>query len=261
MRKKEEKAEQQRTRRLAMAATAMFVVAASVFGGLFYLQSRADEGSAPDAAGARALGNSSQVEVDRPWEDPRKAKELRDQRIARARAIRQKLRPWAYRNKDVLQRLLSAQPDDNAALMKAWNIIPGNPAKAGLGDKEDLGGGTPPFSWAGTAKAITLSDEQQKDPQIVQNLEKMRLQNAQWIRENFHEYRDIRISDSVHAGPDSVVIWISGRITERKVVQNRAPRITGVPWPATVEAPPGEIAPPYDFLKIGRKHRRQFKDS
>ncbi|HEX8236384.1 MAG TPA: hypothetical protein VF600_10535 [Abditibacteriaceae bacterium] len=252
---------QQRTRRLAMAATAMFVMSASVFGGLFFLNSRADEGSMPDALGARTVDGSSRMEVERPWEDPQKAKELRDQRIARARAIRQKLRPWAYRNKDVLQRLLSAQPDDEAALMTAWNIIPGNPAKAGLGDKEDLGGGTPPFSWAGTAKAITLSDEQQKDPQMVQNLEKMRLQNAKWIRENFHKYRDIRISDSVHAGPDSVVIWLSGRITERRIVPNRAPRITGVPWPATVEAPPVEIAPPYDFFKISSKQRRQFKDS
>lgn len=220
-------AEKVRNRRLAITAAVLFTLAGGLFGGSAFLQKR---------AATKVYAR----EPNRPWKDPAIEKGLRAARFARAKELRERFRPWALKHKDIIKRMMQAKPDDQAALMEAWNALPTLPDGAGV-DMVWLGMGTPPFSWA----PVIRDRLPNPNPSQQESQERSERAHRERLQKNFAERHDIGLSDSVHAGPSKLHFWISGRITEHTLISNPRPKRGA---PAFVDAPPQEVVPPYDFL-------------
>jgi hypothetical protein len=219
--------EKARTRRLAILAAMMFALAGGIFGGSAYLQRKAER---------TVLANQPK----RPWQDPVIEKQLRAARLAKAKKIREKFRPLALKHKALIKKMRAAQPDDEAAMMAVWNVLPSYSEEIGLTSRE-LGSTRPFFSWATMVRKYPLKGQ----PHWEEWIEKAKEAYAIELRKDFREQRDIVVSDSVNAGPYNVKIWISGRITEEARIDNPSPTPGG---PAFVDAPSQEVAPAYDFI-------------
>lgn len=219
-----------------IAATA--VTACVLAGGLLYLKSAADNKAWAQGRYVHPSGliepSQEQSEVDQV---------LLRKAIARAKTLRTKVRPWALRNKALLQRMLSAQPEDEGAMLAVYKAVPFDVRQVGLTHKDDLGGGDPPFSWGTTDKMLApaqLAERMARDPLLRRTIEFGRQMRSQ----NFRDHRDLDISSSVMSGQYSVQLWASGRITyTRPSRQLPKPGRVGIP----VEA--AQVAPPHDFLQ------------
>lgn len=226
------------TRRTTIAAAAMLLVAFSVFGSLFYLQRQAASGPQ----------RRTQAEVDAMYQPSEKQLE---QRMAKAKWLREKWRPWALQHKDLLKAMLKAKADDTEMLNKVWDEIPRNPIVVGI-KAEDLGsfksraGGVAWFSW----NAIGKSDSQITGAQSEQERRKT-LMKAERRTKQFAEVRDVMLSQATLYGSE-IHVWASGRITrsvaKQKIVffEHKGKRMRGT---TLTDGPHQEIVPPYEFLR------------
>ena len=223
-------------RRMVIAAAAMFILAVGIGGSFFYLQNRAtspavaaneEKQFTPDGL-LRPRGYDPQVEAARQQLAVDKAKELRA-----------KFRPWALAHKDIIQKMLSAKPNDEAALQTVFDAIPISSKEAGFASKEDLMG-EPPFAW-GSLEKLAGTTSRAKQDETLQRAMKEERGN---IRQNFHDYQDMPVASSVNSGGWGVVLWVSGRVTQYTVVNSRDSR-PGRVGSATNKK---EILPPYDFF-------------
>lgn len=237
--------EKVRTRRLAIAATAMLLLAGGVFGGLFYLQRQATLSS---------MSRDRQVAQINARLEPQ-AGEV-EQRVAHLEKLREKWRPWALQHKELLKKTLHAQPNDEAAMMALYDALPTwwsveAARKFGGGSGGPLGrwdldppGEELDFSWQMGGKldkllmvrsdraghAHVAASKQKEHDQIQQK--RMAL-----LRANFKARRDVALSRSFKASRFNQYLWASGRITQTERDSNLN------------EGPHKEIEPPYDFLQ------------
>lgn len=224
-------AERKRNRQLKLAATLMFSLSIILIGGLFFLQQQA------------AFGRYGPPQ--RPVEDPKIVKEMSDARIAKAQLLRDQWKAWALLHKAELKRMLHAQPNETSAMTAVWEALPmasGMPSNTIR--RADLYGNGAKFSWNPSSKGIRLSinvtSKRQKEIAAHLAYKKRRLQH------DFTTLRDVELSRSSNSGPATISLWASGRITENRLIEN--PHIAPGK-PIFIEAPPVELAPPYDFLK------------
>jgi hypothetical protein len=229
-------------RRLIWATIAMFSLAGCVAGGFFYLNQRAT---------AQTLGPPADLDavyilqpdgtLAPPRNQVRAEQALQKIAIERAGNLREKFRPWALKHKSLIQTMLDAQPHDESALWAVYRAVPLNSKVAGFEVEDFSAKRTPAFSWGFVERAISPARYAKLSPQMKKGIEfgqKIR-------RENFRDYRDIYISDSVNSGPVGVRLWVSGRITQYDLVQGRRRRQN---YSGFNEAEV-EIVPPYSFLK------------
>ena len=223
---------------LVIPATAVLLVVGGVFGGLFSLPRRA------------ALSNMSpeaQNEARSKALEPTKTQV--EQRVAHLRKLRGKWRPWALRHQKELRRMLHSRPAAQSAFSAVYTLLPVNPTlgEAGFTSK-DLNlvvPGSEGFTWQPGAKAVDFSKIKQPSGGWVSG-EDARQMLTSLLQENFATRQDIQLSRSTNTGFSRTVLWVSGRITEEKEIDNPNP---GPGRSAKVNAPPLEIEPPYDFLK------------
>ncbi len=229
------KTEKTQNQRLVMVAAAMFALAAGIGGSFFYLQNRATAVAAtekkyytPDGL-QRPPGYDPEVEAART-----------EIAIGRAKELREKFRPWAASHKEIIQRMLSAQPTDEAALQAVFDAIPKSAQTAGISYRDDLKG-EPPFSWGFIEKLAQPADYAKQGETLTRSIRQMKNQRLQ----EFHDYRDMSVTNSVNSGGWGVRLWASGRITRHELTT--APnRISGERGVATIDE---EVVPPYDFFQ------------
>lgn len=233
--------ENRRTRQLTLAAAATLTVALAVFGGLFYLQKRA-------ASGQQLNGPQlTQEQVD---EEHKPSEEQLNARQAKAEWLREKLRPWALQNKDLLKAMLKAKADDKEMVQKVWAAAPSIATINALGIRaEDLGSiksSAAGVAWFGWGPMNPY--DPRKTPEQRKQQENRRVQLRQ---EQFAEVRDVELSNAPLYG-STVHLWASGRITQTVivhkpvVVEYEGRMVNGV---TAGDGPHKELVPPYEFLK------------
>lgn len=231
---KENNSEKRRTRLMATASAAMFLIALAVGGGFLYRSRQAQVGD---------YGNS-RLRMPPGMPSPELAKVQRKARLAKAEMLREKWRVWALRHKDALKRMRAAKPGDKAALAAVWNAIPGQPEARITGfDTQDLNTGVVDASWQPGFKTVRAKPN---DPKSLEQAEEMKKSGEKGLHYYFDRERDVMLSWISDIGPSlSVHLWASGRITEQDADVKR----DAAGKPVSAEAVQIEIAPPYDFLK------------
>lgn len=169
--------------------------------------------------------------------DPGAQPGLREERIARAKVIREKWKPWAQKNKALLQRMLKASPNDSKIAFEVYTKIPGST----VGPKAvvmntDLQSGSTEFSWQAVENFL-----------VAPNAPKSRDRDfaVSEIKKDFAKNQDVSLSQSINPGLLHMNVWATGRITEEGLKE--LPRVPGKP--VLGESEPIEIVPPYDFLE------------
>jgi uncharacterized membrane protein len=158
----------------------------------------------------------------------------RDVFIAKAQESRDKWRPWAEKNKALLTRLRNASALNTDAFESAYAAMPDNaPFEHGFRNFSDLSDPT---------KTIFSYDVAKSKGDTAPGADKRREDHTKMLQDMFEQYRDIPISTSVSAGRGQIILWATGRITERTYDPNPSPG-----------EKPGygglvEVVPSYDFL-------------
>lgn len=240
--------ETRQTRQLTLAAAAALAVALAVFGGVFYLQKRAASGQ--QLTGPQLTEEERRL-VQQQIDDHYKPSEKQlNERLAKAEWLREKLRPWALQNKELLKAMLKAKADDKEIVEKVWKAAPSIATINALGIKaEDLGSlkasaaGAAWFGWGPMNPYDPTKTPEQRKQQ-----ENRRVQRR---HEQFAEVRDVELSNAPLYG-STVHLWASGRITQTAVVhkpvvvEHEGRMVNGV---TAGDGPHEELVPPYEFLK------------
>jgi len=179
----------------------------------------------------------------------KKEEETRPARLAKIKWLREKWQTWALQHKDILQRMLKAQPNDLAAFQAVYNAIPTSPTVDTAGfTAKDLGFSRSAdifFTWNLVEKGKTEKDVPERMRKMFKSsLERSRAgEQKDWV-----EFRDIEISRS---NGSSFSLWASGRITKNTeeekhvLVEHKGKKVMAYLF----EQKRMEILPPYDFLK------------
>lgn len=156
-------------------------------------------------------------------------------RVAHYQKLRAKWRPWALKNKELLQRMLHSEANDLRALKLVYKATPISPIieTAGFSIVELNGSEKVSyFTW---------------EPITKMNKDKRRIDRAaQVMSEHFVLLHDFKLSVSNNKGRSNTSFWVTGRITEQKWIDN--PNGNLPDQPALIRGPIEEIEPLYDFL-------------
>lgn len=144
--------------------------------------------------------------------------------------------------------MLSAKPDDQAALDAAYRAIPAyvTPEDGGISMKF-LDSGIALFTWEPFHKMLKPTSDSLADVKLWQDTQ---YKVAQRLKEDFAQHRDIAVSLSERIGPKGMYFWASGRVTESELVPN--PVLDTLPSNQRARAfimKHKEVLPAYDFLK------------
>lgn len=223
-----------KSRRLALALCLAGLIPIGVFGGYAYLQHQAATGNYPKR---ELIGGQLDPDV---FEGTRKAQ------IARAQEFRAKWQPWAQAHQTELKRMLSASPNDQAALMVVWNQCPTQSDKNAIVAKTELLSGVgAPWSWtANTKEDNTLLKTASMDSRTRQIFVEVNKYSYKMLNKNFAERHDMKVAEAIPNGPSSVCLWASGRITDEKFVLNTKAGKGQAAFAEETE----EIQAPFDFL-------------
>lgn len=168
--------------------------------------------------------------------DPQEDSASNQERIAQAKDLRKKWKPWALQHKALLQKMQQGNPQDASVALEVFTKIPvklrGPEAVITV---DDLAAGQTHFTWQALESELVRPDAPiSRDGQL----------RKEAVAEDFAKEHDVLLSSSVNSGKSRIHLWASGRITETTVVKN--PRVSGQP----VYADPvsTEITPPYDFF-------------
>lgn len=222
-------------RKLKTLIVLLFLLSATIFGTMFYLQNRAKS----VASSAKKMG-AVVVAV---------AQKQQSAKVSQARLLRDKWRPWALKNQRELKQMLGAQPSDESALKVVWDKVPAwsTQTDGGITDA-DLNSVQAPFSWNAIEKETKIGREDNQDhaatPKEIADYTAARQFAQKQIRDDFVALRDIKISESIDTGSSTISLWVSGRVTESKLIPQ-----TIIGQPAFAQGPIQEIEPPYDFLR------------
>lgn len=233
------------------AAAAMFLVAASVFGSLFYLQRRATQ-----------FSFNQQMARRTPRQAPDLTPQQKAEALAKASQLRDKWRVWAQQHRPELARMLRAKPDDQAAMLTVWEDLPITPRQLGVTPKDlDPGGASGEeggFTWVPIGKAADNPKAIRRlKPEVQKVLLEGRRIAAERRQDEFQTQRDIVISSSMGGGASThILLWASGRITEQSKLPpeerpNTLKKLKALGRPAResdLHGPHREIVPPYEFL-------------
>ena len=239
----EMKSEKVRTRRLTVAALAMFVLAVGVLGRYAYLQGQPRQ----SIRELRGPGYRQAPDI---------TSDAKAQSLARAKELRDKWQPWAMEHKAELKQMLTAQAEDQVVLAKVWDELPTSPAQAGFTSQELAPNNDPTsassFGWAPIEKTATKNLK----PEMQQAVLKGVRQGDEMRQINFASHRDIVLATSL-SGRTHLRLWASGRITEQGMVpaKDRAALVRKVKAegrtlrPSDLYQEHKEVVPPYDFLQ------------
>ncbi len=195
-----------RVRRVTTVAAAALLMVCGVFGCVFYLEHQAVTGNYPQTP------EQSNLQF---------TEEEKTAFLTKAKLLREKWRPWAEKHKDVLKRMLHAQPNEQTALRAAYAVIPSvpNSATAGIGARDLIPSNdlraltmskTPMFAWQPGDKTSQPSP----DPALRPRYDQQKQFIAKRLQQHFTDLRDIECAISMNLGPWSVSLWASGRITQ-----------------------------------------------
>lgn len=221
-------------RKLKIAIVLLFLSSATIFGTMFYLQARAKNyaaSAAPTQTGLVAVAV---------------AQKQHSAKLAQARLLRDKWRPWAMQHQQELKQMLAAQPDTPDAFKGVWGKVPAmsNAKDGGITDA-DLNSTQAPFSWNAVEKMVRPGREDRAaTPGENAEYAAGRQFIQKQLNDDFVALKDVRISESIDSGPSMISLWASGRVTESTEIPQ-----TIVGQPAFVQGPEQEIEPVYDFLK------------
>lgn len=219
-------AEAARSRRLLLASAAMLLLAAGMAGGLFYLRERAQ--------GPRfQKGERFQLVP------PALAARQREQRMAKAEWLRDKWRPWAQKNKEVLRKLAQARPGDEAVMLATLNALPTMPtAKATGFSIVDLADGVQ-ATWQPFLKDSLNSPTSPNDHQVIMRR----------FRQEFASEHDMVLSTMSHPDSPTTFVWASGRVTEQEAGAAKVKKKPGTSELEIMRHPHRELFPAYEFLR------------
>lgn len=225
-------------RKLVIVSLGLLIVASGFFGFVLYLQNHPP--STPSKPHTIVKVGKFEVYI------PQLAPGERDENIAKAKRLRELLRPWAMEHKTEIGRMLNTQGDDEQALAAVYNVLPSQPRQKGSPVTfENLSAGTDKFTWDVGAEKMKLSPSVLDDPIQRGNHEKTIHFEQDRIHKNYIAYHDIAISQSANLGTTAIKLWASGRITETTLkIENT--RLGG--GKIFDDAAEQEIIPRYEFV-------------
>jgi hypothetical protein len=156
-------------------------------------------------------------------------------------AIRNHWETWAKAHASVLREMKHASPGDLNALEKVCHSLPRYPGDgsnsgiSGVSHDDLYSSGIETFTWQ-PIELATVSFALSKPSAGIADL----------VKRQFEESHDIVISSSETAGPTTVYVWASGRVTVEQYVAEFAGHHMPSKARSIVVA---ELTPPYDFLK------------
>lgn len=239
--------ENTRTRHLAGIAAMALLLACGVVGCVLYLERQATTGNY--AAQDQSVFKLTQGE---------KAAHL-----AKAKLLREKWRPWAEKHKELLQRMLRAQSNDQTTLMTVYRTLPSDNIGGERGiTSEDLvprrdlrsaiNAKVPLFTWQAQGnKQVRFGNDFKGQAELKTQYDASQRQFMQRMQQNWIVLRDVEISVSMNPGPSRISLWASGRVTESDTAWKPfSGMIDGKPVKGVAPAynPHRELTPPYDFL-------------
>lgn len=225
-------------RGLLATAILLLLIAASMFGTLFYLLAR------PYTPPARTSFNASGL--------PILSSQERQTIIDKAKMLRDKWKVWGLAHKEALKQLAHASDKDQKALMQVYDALPANPTPQNAGFSEQELSSLPfQFTWNPGTKNHHLNAEQAADPKAQKYMDKEKQFAVKRLQAGFLRLRDVEIAQAINFGPDQYELWASGRITELSYIRQPSSQ-TGM-LPGQTSTQHGwvrrEISPPYDFLR------------
>lgn len=168
--------------------------------------------------------------------DPRQDVELNKQRIAVAKEVREKMKPWALAHKDLLKKMMAANANNSAIALEVFTKVPAETrGPKAVVTIEDRKKGPTNFTWQALENDYVRPNA---TPSQVGTFRK------QEIASDFARQHDVLLSSSMNPGLSHIDVWASGRITETTIPIN--PRVSG--QPVYGDPVSKEIIPPYDFL-------------
>ena len=203
------------------------------------------------------------TDIDKANQAARSTSPQEAAKLEKANLLRAKWSQWAMKNKESLQHLLRAQPDDKEAINRVWKKLPRPGDKANVITATDL---LPKgkvstdvdFGWTPAGDLVTDQFLQQvSDPQQRAVMSSSRQQFGELRDEEFVKFRDVALATSLEGGNTTVTLWVSGRITTRKpqTQEERTQAIADAksrgknPSRLDLQGEQHEVAPPYDFLR------------
>lgn len=153
---------------------------------------------------------------------------------AEVQRMRELMRPWAEKHKDLLRKMKSG---DKAAFDQAYKAIPihMDPTIIGFSSEDNL------YTWnCHVGERFPVNPKTSK---IAQSRDQSSIDISEaLLKGNRQKYADIELSDAVMGGQYQFVLWASGRITKAYTVD---------PChylDCFTERRQEEIVPPYEFL-------------
>jgi hypothetical protein len=155
--------------------------------------------------------------------------------------IRLQYRQFAFRQRNILKRLLHASPGDLRTLREAYSSLPDKPEDAGIPHSALF---APPYlcTWDTQIDDPRLRPAQGASARAQRDYQKSVGYIHDRLQKDFASHHDIAISRCSKAGAAQYTFWASGRITE-STFNGKAPIFQDAGWDVR------EIEPPYDFLK------------
>lgn len=169
----------------------------------------------------------------------------RESYLAHAMLLREQWRPYASQHKALLLKMLHARGDDTNTLKLVYYALPATPKAAGM----------PPvgvnfshpsssdFTWQLIDKH-NASTSSQKDLGDRERLTKYDSRFSRELHEDFIQFHDISVSESMSPSLSTFTLWASGRVTETALKTQHIPG-----KPVFKKLAPDQVAPPFNFLK------------
>ena len=203
-----------------------FCLAMLIVGGFFLNRQRAEK---------QYQGQFAAV-VNDPQEEASKQASSEQERIAVAKRIREKLRPWALQHKDLLLKMRKADSKDTKVALEVFTQAPVKlRGPDAIVNADDLVSGQTRFTWQALESNLV-------SPNAPASADAKFRKEA--VAKDFTKHHDVLLSTSINPGKSRIEVWASGRITKTTDVLN--PRVPG--QPVYGEPVSEEVIPPYDFL-------------
>ena len=226
-----------RNRKLLSLSAGIFVVTGSILGWQYW-QANKSSASLPKGPVVRRVQDPRNPAVT--WINPAPPEQLAAS-LAQLKNLRDKLRPWASKNKKELQAMLKADGKDTEAMLKAYQLAPylvTDSEKLHLSSKD-----TKDLVWQ---TGIEKEDANPNDPRDAHVLNKIKGEIKQRLTLNFVRWHDVLYMTTNDHGPKHYGFWLSGRITEIDELNQGEAQSRGDESQGDVHK---EIVPPYEFLQ------------
>lgn len=165
--------------------------------------------------------------------------------LDRTKEIREKLKPWAEKNRVLLSRMRQSDGNDQATLQAVLDSLPYAPNYEGTNFtfRDLLHSGPVEFTSRTGGKRMQLTDADKRNKLTVgRHAAGLRFQQRM-IDDFYKQYKDVALFATMTQGPKYYTLWVSGRITQTTqdlIVQpGEEPHLI---------ADQTEVVPPFDFV-------------